>query len=121
MTVWTVTAMGVVLAAAAASCTVGAAIIARHRAAAAADVAALAGAAAVLGGPQAACTAAAAAAHAGGAALTSCRVSGADVVVATSAPVPAWLRWAGAAAGRARAGPVTDTYQREPGRIGYAS
>jgi secretion/DNA translocation related TadE-like protein len=120
MTLWVLTAAGVVLAAAAASCTMGAAIVARHRAAAAADTAALAAAAAVIAGPHVACAKAAATAEAGGAELSSCQGTGAVVTVSTTTPVPVWLRWAGPAQGRSRAGPVS-AYPTEPGRTGYAS
>lgn len=86
---------------------VGAAVLARQRAETAADLAALAGAAQVLRGAETACAAAAVVASANQAELTGCRTDGLDLLVEVT--VDAGGPLGGAAAGRARAGPVTPT------------
>jgi secretion/DNA translocation related TadE-like protein len=83
----------------------GAGVLARQRAETAADLAALAGAATVLQGPDVACQRAVAVASANGAAVQSCTVTGADVLVTVSVRVRAGPV-TGSATGRARAGPV---------------
>lgn len=83
----------------------GAAVLARQRAETAADLSALAGAAEVLQGPDIACAASVAVASANDAALTSCSVSGPDVLVQVSVQLRAGPL-TGSAAGRARAGPA---------------
>lgn len=84
---------------------VAGAVIARHRAESAADLASLAGAAKVLTGQQSACGAAGSIAAANGAALQDCELIGLDLRVtvrvdAVLGPI------GGAAAGKARAGPL---------------
>jgi len=94
---------------------VGMAITTRHRAALAADVAALAAAASVAEGEAAACSGATAAAERDGAVVVFCSVAGAVASVRTRVKAPAWILWAGAAEGRARAGPDADA--EEPGGV----
>ncbi len=80
-------------------------VLARQRAETVADLAALAGAGKVLRGPDIACQAAVAVASANDAALESCSVTGADVLVTVSVRLRAGPM-TGSATGRARAGPV---------------
>ncbi|MFI1097483.1 Rv3654c family TadE-like protein [Streptomyces sp. NPDC020917] len=75
-TIWSLGAMGVLLALFAAALFLSQAVIARHRAGGAADLAALAAADHALDGPQTACRLAAAVAQAQGARLRSCQVAG---------------------------------------------
>jgi secretion/DNA translocation related TadE-like protein len=78
--------------------------VARHAARNAADLAALAGAGRAIEGAGPACAVAARYAEANGARLTSCEVSGLEVIVRTEVPVRSVSMVATAAA---RAGPVT--------------
>ncbi|GAA2890478.1 hypothetical protein Acy02nite_64150 [Actinoplanes cyaneus] len=82
---------------------VASARVARHAARNAADLAALAGATHAIEGAQAACAAARRYAEANAARLTSCEVSGLEVVVRAEVPVRSSTLRATAAA---RAGPV---------------
>ena len=75
-TIWSLGAMGVLLALFAAALFLSQAVVARHRAGGAADLAALAAADHALDGPQAACRLAADVAQAQGARLRSCQVAG---------------------------------------------
>ncbi|GAA4596267.1 secretion/DNA translocation related TadE-like protein [Actinoplanes octamycinicus] len=100
-----VLALGLVLVmAGVAGAMVASARLARHTARTAADLAALAAAGRAVEGPEVACAAARRYAAANGARMTSCEVTGWEVVVRTEVPVR-WVR-AGATAA-ARAGPVT--------------
>lgn len=83
---------------------VGAAMLARQRAETAADLAALAGAGQVVRGAETACAVAGIVARANAAELTGCRTDGLDLLVEVAVDVGGPL--GGAAAGRARAGPV---------------
>src|SRR4051794_16291720 len=78
----------------------------RHRASAAADAAALAGALDGDLAPGSACAAARAMAGADGAAVVHCESKDGVVAVTAVVAAPAWMRWAGAGRGTARAGPV---------------
>ncbi len=83
----------------------GATVVARHRAENAAEMGALAGAGEMLSGADVACSAAARMVAQNSAAVESCTVEGADVLVTASVDVRVGpLR--GRATGRARAGPV---------------
>jgi secretion/DNA translocation related TadE-like protein len=85
---------------------VGAARVGRHEARTAADLGALAGAARAIDGPSAACARAARLVAANDAVLTSCDVSGLEVVIYVEVvvtPLPGVTRRARAGA---RAGPV---------------
>jgi secretion/DNA translocation related TadE-like protein len=86
----------------------GLAAVTRHRAALAADAAALAAAARSTAGTGVACQVARRAVEANGARLGRCSVEGPYVVVRDLVPAPAWMAWAGAAVGEARAGPDAD-------------
>ena len=105
-----VLAVGLVLVlAGVAGAAVGAARVGRHRAQAAADLGALAGAARVFEGAEVACVRASRVAAANLGRVTSCEVSGLEVVVyaeVTVTPLPGLARRATAAA---RAGPVYAT------------
>ena len=107
-TVLVLAVCGAVTAAAALLAGTGVAAVTRHRAALAADAAALAAAADVTLLPGSVCASAAKALAANGARLVECRVDGAVVVVRARVSAPRWIGWAGAAEGRARAGPGTD-------------
>ena len=100
-------AIGLVLVAAGlAGAAVGAARVGRHEARTAADLGALAGSAEVIHGEAVACERAARFVAANGGRLTSCAVTGLEIVVRTRVPVrpmPGVVRHAEAAA---RAGPV---------------
>ncbi|GIF15115.1 Rv3654c family TadE-like protein [Actinoplanes teichomyceticus] len=99
-----VLAVGLVLVAAGlAAATVGSARAARHTARNAADLAALAAAGRAVEGAGPACAAARRYAAANGARVTSCEVTGLEVVVRTEAPVGSLPTVATAAA---RAGPA---------------
>lgn len=83
----------------------GAAVLARHRVEIAADMGALAGAAVVLQGEQAACDRAAVVVAANNAAVETCVLDGADMLLTVT--LAAHLGpFAGTAIGRARAGPT---------------
>ena len=81
---------------------VGDVIITRHQAQAAADLGALAGAARAAGGTEVACARAADLVVANGGRLTTCDVSGLDVVIRVDVVTRGGL---GTASARARAGP----------------
>lgn len=89
----------------------GAAGIARHRAEAAADLGALAGAGRALGGSAAACGRAAELVVANGAVVTSCSLTGLDVLLQVQVSVEL-AGLSGAASARARAGPADDETAR---------
>ncbi|MET9231477.1 Rv3654c family TadE-like protein [Lentzea sp. NPDC003310] len=82
---------------------VGSAVVARHRVTGAADLAALAAAARLVDGEESACEQAKRVASENRCALTSCAVSGWEVVVGVSAITPF-----GPVNARARAGPAED-------------
>ena len=84
------------------------AVEARHRAQIGADAAALAGAMRAVEGRDVACARATELARVNGTTLTACRLSGLDLTVRVSAPVPDVLsRW-GCALAAARAGPAEE-------------
>ena len=97
----------------------GLAAVTRHRAALAADAAALTAAGYAGEGPDTACRLAREALEANGAQLSGCSVEGAFVVVRDRVAAPAWIAWAGAAAGQARSGPDADA--EETGGVDPAS
>jgi secretion/DNA translocation related TadE-like protein len=106
-TVWVVALSGVLAAIGMAAVLVGSAVVGRHRAAGAADLAALAGAEAAVRGRPDVCGEAERVARANGARLTGCDVDpGAVVDVAVEVRVRLGPLGTGAAAARARAGPV---------------
>jgi secretion/DNA translocation related TadE-like protein len=86
----------------------GGAVLARHRASGVADVTALAAAHRLLLPAAEVCAAARRTAEANGSRLRTCAGEGAAVVVQVATPTPPWLAWLGSAAGRARAGLVSD-------------
>lgn len=86
-------------------------LLARHRAEVAADLAALAGAAVVLAGSDTACGAATVTATANGSELVSCEQDSLDLRVQVRVRVRAGPL-VGSAAGRARAGPVSESAGR---------
>jgi secretion/DNA translocation related TadE-like protein len=98
-TVWSLGAMGVLLALFAAALFMSQAVVARHRAGGAADLAALAAADHALDGPRAACRLAAQVAEAQGARLRRCEVEGEVAEV---------MAEVGGAQVRSRAGPAGD-------------
>lgn len=87
--------------------TLAAAIEARHRAQTAADAAALAGAMRATQGPAPACERAAELASANDTTIRDCELSGLDVTVAVSTPLPGPLERFGPIVRHARAGPIT--------------
>jgi secretion/DNA translocation related TadE-like protein len=84
----------------------GSVVQTHHRVAAAADLASLAAAAHAPEGEAAACGRARWVAGRMGVGVTSCRLSGWDVLVEVSAPLPGELSRFGAVAARSMAGPV---------------
>lgn len=98
-----VVAMSLLLVVAVGGAQVGAAVVARHRVTGAADLAALAAAVRLTDGDQSACEQARRTAKANRAELTSCTVSGWEVVVEVSAATPF-----GPVSARSRAGPAED-------------
>ena len=118
-TVLVLSAAAVVTLVAGALAAAATATVTRHRAGLAADVAALAAASHVTEGPNAACEAAGSAAARNGATLASCIVDGTVVSVRTRVAAPPWIAWAGAAQGRARAGPAAEP--EEPGGVAPTS
>jgi secretion/DNA translocation related TadE-like protein len=99
-----VACLGVLMLLGAALGVVAAMVVAHRRAEAAADLAALAAAHAVqLGGD--ACVQAARVARGNGAGLTSCAVTGQDVVIEVVVPGPRWLGQRADLRARSRAGP----------------
>jgi secretion/DNA translocation related TadE-like protein len=97
---------------------IGAAVVVRHRVTGAADLAALAAAARLTEGDESACEQGRRAAAANRAELTSCTVSGWEVVVEVSAITPF-----GPANARARAGPAEDpsVWSTTSGRLAAVS
>jgi secretion/DNA translocation related TadE-like protein len=106
-TVWVLSAAFVLAAAALLVVGQGTAVLIRHRAAMAADAAALAAATHALDGPRVGCAAARGSAAENHARLVGCRVVGGTTTVATEVSMPAWMPWAGAASGVARAEQMT--------------
>ena len=85
---------------------IGTAWVGRHQARTAADLGALAGAMQAVYGESVACDRAARIVAANGGRLTSCAVSGLEIVVRTEVDVRLTPRWSGSAQAAARAGPV---------------
>ena len=103
-TVWTATAVAVLVVVLAGLLQVVGAVAARHRAEAAADLAALAAAGQAVQGPEVACARAAAVAATAGGRVALCRVHDAEALVEVEVAFPAAR--GGGARGRARAGPA---------------
>jgi secretion/DNA translocation related TadE-like protein len=106
VTIWTAALTGLIWLACSGALLYGAAVTGRHRVETAADLAALAAAAHVPDGEPGACAEAASIAARNGGTLRACRVAGADVEVAVSAPIRLGRFGVRTATALARAGPV---------------
>jgi secretion/DNA translocation related TadE-like protein len=105
-TIWAVAGIAALCLVAVVALTYGAVVQTRHRTTAAADLAALAGAAYAPYGAPMACARARWVASGMRVRLTSCRLSGWDVLVEVSGVLPGGLDRFGAVTAHSRAGPV---------------
>jgi secretion/DNA translocation related TadE-like protein len=105
-TVWAVGGIAALFLVAAVVLATGSVVQTRHRVAGAADLASLAAASHAPEGTTAACGRAQWVAARMGARVTSCRLSGWNVLVEVSAPLPGELARFGTATARSMAGPV---------------
>jgi secretion/DNA translocation related TadE-like protein len=108
-TVWAAGAVTVLVSMAVFGVYLGEAVVTRHHAESAADLAALAGAAQVIAGEQYACAQARRVTDRMRVQLVACHTRGWDILVDVATRADGWLGGLGAAAARARAGPVASS------------
>lgn len=106
MTIWTVGGIAAVMVVVSGVLLFVSAVVARHRAQSAADLAALAAASWAVAGEGQACGQAGWVTERMGVVLRTCRLDGLDALVEVVAPPTGGLGEFGAAAAKARAGPV---------------